>query len=68
MVFSIFNKHEQTSWFQTREFIESIHAKLIRALGGFNIYDIFLNIVCLIFDLLCFLFMVHEITLHLLLS
>ena len=29
-----FNKHEQTSWFQTMEFIESIHAKLIRALEG----------------------------------
>ena len=32
MIFLIFNKHEQTSWFQTMEFMESTHAKLIRAL------------------------------------
>ena len=34
LIFLIFNKHEQTSWFQTMEFIESTHAKLIRALVG----------------------------------
>ena len=34
LIFSILNKHEQTSWFQTMEFKESTHAKLIRALVG----------------------------------
>ena len=35
MIFSFFfNKHEQTSWFQTMDFIKSTHAKLIRALVG----------------------------------
>ena len=56
LIFLIFNKHEQTSWFQTMEFIESIHATLIRALVGPNIHDIFFTIVCSIFDWLCFLF------------
>ena len=49
LIFSILNKHEQTSWFQTMEFIESTHAKSIRALeGGPDIHDILFNIVCLI--------------------
>ena len=34
LIFLIFNKHEYTSWFQTMEFMESTHAKLIRALVG----------------------------------
>ena len=34
MVLLIFNKHEQTSWFQIMEFIESTHAKIIWALVG----------------------------------
>ena len=38
------------------EFTEPIHAKVIRALVGPNIHDIFLNIVCLIFYWSCFLF------------
>ena len=55
-IFLIFHKHGQNSWFQTMEFIESTHAKLIRALGGPDIHDIFFNIACLIFDWLCLLF------------
>ena len=40
-----FNKHEQNSWFQIMEFVESIHAELIRTLvGGSYILDIFSDI------------------------
>ena len=61
MVFSIFNKYEQTSnklhdskqWNSLNQFMQ----KQLRLRWGPNIHDIFFNIFCLIFNWLCFLFM-----------
>ena len=41
LIFLHFFKHEQNSWFQIMEFIESTHAKLIRALKGGPTFMIF---------------------------